>query len=111
MITDSGANQSILGSNWFVIEETARTTSVEGWAPRLSRDNMKIINGITKTSLPSGETILIWVNEGVYLGKGDSLLSSNQVGHHGIHIDDNIHFGSGYILTSHAVGFDIPLEQ
>ena len=111
MITNSGANQSILGSNWFVLEETDRTTSVEGWALGLSRDNMKIINGITKTSLPTGETILLRVNEGVYLGEGDSLLSSNQVGHNGIHIDHNIHFDSGYIITSHDVGFDLPLTQ
>ena len=111
MITDSGANQSILGAQWHIVSQSDRTTTVEGWAPEMKKDDMRIASGLTKTTLPNGTSILLLVNEAVNLGTGDSLLSSNQVGSYGIHVDDDLFFGTGHIITSERHGMDVPLES
>ncbi|MGH7954796.1 MAG: hypothetical protein ACREOZ_02425, partial [Gloeomargaritales cyanobacterium] len=110
LISDSAANISVLGDNWYAVERSMRTIDV-GFAEDLERKDVPIVNAITKTILTSGKSILLQVNEGAYLSKGDSLLSKIQVGSSGIHVDDDLHFGSGYIMAEEQFGANIPLKM
>ncbi|MGH7954782.1 MAG: hypothetical protein ACREOZ_02355, partial [Gloeomargaritales cyanobacterium] len=111
LISDSAANISVIGDNWYIIERSLRTIDIVGFAEDLERKDVPIVNAITKTYLPNGKGILLQVNEAAYLNHGDSLLSKIQVGSHGIHVDDDIHFGSGYIIAKEEFGVDIPLKM
>ncbi|MGH7973894.1 MAG: hypothetical protein ACREBR_00110, partial [bacterium] len=111
LISDSAANISVLGDNWYVVERSMRTIDIVGFAEDLERKDVPIVNAITKTILPSGKSILLQVNEEAYLSKGDSLLSKIQVGSSGIHVDDDLHFGSGYIMAEEQFGANIPLKM
>ena len=80
-----------------------------GFAKNLQKENLPIINAITKTTLPNNRSILLQVNEAAYMGNGDTLLSKNQIGSHGIQIDDDPYFGEGVIRLEKESGNDIPL--
>ena len=77
MITDSRANQSILGAHLHIVSQSKRTMTVKGWVPEIQKDEMRVVCGMIKTTLPNGTLIILMVNEGINLGMGDSLLSTN----------------------------------
>ncbi|MGH3054943.1 MAG: hypothetical protein ACRDL7_08210, partial [Gaiellaceae bacterium] len=110
LISDSGANISVLGANWEPVEKSVRTIDIVGFADDLDKKDLPIVNAVTKTILPSGHAILLQVNEAAYMGIGDLLLSKIQVGSYGLQIDDDPHFGSGYLLSKEQIGVDIPLQ-
>ncbi|MGH3053660.1 MAG: zinc finger CCHC domain-containing protein, partial [Gaiellaceae bacterium] len=108
LISDSAANISVLGNNWYLVEKSLRTIDIVGFAEDLERKNLPIVNAVTKTYSPEGKALLLQVNEAAYLGTGDSLLSKIQVGSYGIQVDDDPYFGSGYIISNDN-GIDLPL--
>ncbi|MGH7955329.1 MAG: zinc finger CCHC domain-containing protein, partial [Gloeomargaritales cyanobacterium] len=80
LISDSAANISVLGDNWYLIGKSRRTIDIVGFVEELERRDLPIVNALAKTYLPNGKPILLHVNEAAYLGQGDSLLSKIQVG-------------------------------
>ena len=108
--TDSGANTTVLGANWYVISESMnRTITVYGFHDNLKKANMPLVRAVAKIYIDN-VPILRQVNEGAYLGEGHSCLSSVHVGANGFFVDDNVYFGEGKIHTKEEWGFDIPLE-
>ena len=71
--------------------------------------DLNIVNAVAKIILPSGHPVLVQVNEGAYLGHGQSLLSKNQVGAFRIHVDDDPYIGVCVIKTQEQLGQEISL--
>ena len=108
---DSGSDTSGIGGNcWIMDTLTDREVAITGYDNKESvKNNVKIGSAITAIDLPSGETVLIRVNEATILGEDAStLFSIAQMREHGIFIDDKSrrHGGLSCIIADNCV---IPL--
>ena len=109
MYTNNCANTTLLGKGWIVLKKSQRSIVIVGFAKDLQKENLPIVNAVAKTMLPNNRSILLQVNEAAYMGEGDTLFSKNQVGSHGIQIDDDSYFGQEVICSEKEIGDDIPL--
>ena len=83
---------------------------VKSYHHSLVKSQVPVVNAVTKVFLPSGQAILLQVNEAALMGNGHSLLSKNQVGHYGIKIDDDPYFRKMKIKVEDQVGEPIDLH-
>ena len=110
VFTDSSANTTIFGNNWHVISEAIdRKKQTHGCLSNFQSNGYPIVNAVAKIEI-DGEPKLIQINEGAYIGQGHSLFCNSQLGHFGIHVDDNLFFGEMIIKTKPLYGFNIPLQ-
>ena len=111
-VVDSGADTCLLGEEFHIIhQDTMRTVEVLGFNDDRGKETGKHIgSGICAIDLPSHETILLQVNEGVVMHAGKTLLSVNQVRHfgHAVHDCPWRYGGEQAIVTHH--GLRLPLS-
>lgn len=109
---DSGADASSIGGEaWIVDSPTGRTVNVTGY-DELSgsvRKGVMVAGGITATDLPTGETVLLRVNEATIMDDANNLLSSFQARDAGTFLDERAkqHGGLSYIGCD---GYAVPLS-
>ncbi|CAJ1928442.1 unnamed protein product, partial [Cylindrotheca closterium] len=107
-LVDRGANGGIAGDDVRIIVKTNRSVDVQGI------DNHQVTNvtiatcaGLTMTQ--RGPAIVI-MNQFAHIGKGQSILSSAQMEHFGIQVDDKSSKVGGKQQISTPDGFVIPLD-
>ena len=78
------------GKAWIIEEISDRTVTIAGYDNcKTIQEKIKIGNGVTATTLPDGETILLRVYEATLLGeKANTLLSTLQMRENFVNIDD-----------------------
>ena len=111
-LIDSGCDTcAIGGSAWHITEKTGREVNITGHTEDLtSRNNIPVVSALTAVDLPTGEVILIKVNEASNLGENENtLLSVTQMRDHGVVVHDlaTRHGGHPHIA---ADGYVIPLQ-
>ena len=109
---DSGSDTTGIGGKCWVMDVmTDRTVDIAGYDNKETiRKSVNIGSAITATDLPSGETILLRVNEATILGEdANTLFSTVQMREYGILIDDKArrHGGLSCIIADECV---IPLQ-
>lgn len=101
---------SIGGQAWVLDTKTERKVQIAGYDnSHTIRDNVEIGSAITAVDLPSGETVLLRVNEATLLGEhANSLLSVVQLREANVIVEDTPkrHGGRSYIRVE---GYVIPL--
>ncbi len=89
---DSHADTACLGRNFWVISHTDRVCEVSPYHPDYPpMSDVPIVQAATAYDDPeSGETFVLVVNQGLYLGEAlqNSLLNPNQLRAHGVVVDD-----------------------
>ena len=111
VIVDSGADTCLLGDEFHIIhQDTMRTVEVLGFNDERGKEVGKYIGaGICAVDLPSNSMLLLQVNEGVIMNTGKTLLSVNQIWHHGHSVDDcPLRYGGQQQILTHQ-GHHIPL--
>ena len=53
MYTNNCANTTLLDDSWFTIEKSQWSIDIVGFAKDLQKDNLPIVNVVTKTTLPN----------------------------------------------------------
>jgi hypothetical protein len=89
-ILDGGADTCVLGKGWEVSSiHNSRRENVVGFDHETAiKRNLPIVSAITDIDLPSGESILLLIHEGIYnQTAAHSLLSEFQLREFGINID------------------------
>ena len=109
---DSGADTCLLGRDFYIQDVYQdRCVDVEGFHENVQVQNIPIGSGLTVCELQSGESILLQVNEGVAIGDGKTLLSTNQMRHHGHLVHDVPHRYAGkQCLISADSQYTLPME-
>ena len=111
-VVDSGADTCLLGEEFHIIHHnTMRTVEVLGFNNDRGKETGKHLgSGICAIDLPSKETILLQVNEGVVMQTGKTLLSVNQVRHFGHVVDDCPRKYGGKQAITTTQGHVLPLS-
>ena len=79
-VASSGADTCILGKDWLFLHHSDREATV---------NNLKIGIAVAAYDLPSGETVLVMINEAIdYTVQDYTMLSLNQMRHHGVDVCD-----------------------
>ena len=90
---DSHADTCALGRNFVPLAYTGRVCDVSPYNPNSKPEkNVPIITGATAfTSHENGETYILVINEGLWLGAtmSHSLINPNQLRYHGLTVQDN----------------------
>ena len=97
-ILDGGADTCVLGKGWEVLSiHNSRRANVVGFDHETAiKRNLPIVSAITAIDLPSGESILLVIHEGIYNETAaHSLLSEFQLREFGINIDSICHRHGG----------------
>jgi hypothetical protein len=97
-ILDGGADTCVLGKGWEVLSiHNSRRANVVGFDHETAiKRNLPIVTAITAIDLPSGESILLVIHEGIYNETAaHSLLSEFQLREFGINIDSICHRHGG----------------
>lgn len=89
---DTRADTCCLGKNWRQLSTTGQFCSVQGFHKDLQAiDNVPVSRCATAIHAPSGELVILIINEGLYFGPGldHSLINPNQIRHFGIPVSDD----------------------
>jgi hypothetical protein len=98
-ILDGGADTCVLGKGWEILSiHNSRRANVVGFDHETAiKQNLPIVSAITAIDLPSGESILFGIHEGIYnQTAAHSLLSEFQLREFGINIDSICHRHGGH---------------
>ena len=91
VISDSGADTTILDDNWLVTSspKTCRFANLVGFDPTLGTTyGLAVVDAIAKTTVHSGQSILIGIRDGIYNSNSKhTLFSESQIRNSGIVID------------------------
>jgi hypothetical protein len=88
---DSRADTCCAGMTAQVLEYTGQTCEVYPYNPTYKpRKNVPIVKAVTAYDTPSGETLILCLNQALYFGNEmeHTLLNPNQMRSHGIVVDD-----------------------
>ena len=111
---DSHADTCVLGRNFVVLQYTGRECDVVPFTDQYSAmAGVPIVTGATAfTDLDSGETIILVINEGLYMPNAmqDSLLNPNQMRAFGAIVQDNPYSGSPLYITDPEGVVKVPLR-
>jgi hypothetical protein len=97
-ILDAGADTCVLGKGWEILSiHSTRKANVVGFDHESAvKRNLTIVSAITALDLPSGQSVLLVVHEGIYNETSNhSLLSEFQLREFGIVIDSICHRHGG----------------
>ena len=111
-VVDSGADTCLLGEEFHILhQDTMHTVEVLGFNDECRKETGKnLVSGVCAIDLPSNETILLQVNEGVVMQTGKTLLSFHQVCHFGHVVDDcPCKYGGKQAITT-TQGHVLPLS-
>ena len=108
---DSGADTSLLGSSFHILEEdSTRVVTVHGFNDEEgAATGLHIGSGICAIDVDN-DVLLLQVNEGVIMPKGKSLLSSNQMRAHGHAVNDAPKRYGGQQSITMSTGNTLPLR-
>ena len=88
-ILDNGADSTLLGSAFRMLEYSDRLASIVGFDHNLVIEDKKIGTGVAAFDKPDGETILVLCKEAIdHTSQDNTMLSSNQMKHNGIDVCD-----------------------
>ena len=114
-IMDSGADTCILGQGWHVVNEhPTRRVKVVGFDKEYAtKSNLPIVSAMTVFEPPSGDPILVQVNEAVLNKTADhSLLSTYQIGEHKVDVDARpIKHGGKQSMVADDVTIDFKIRH
>jgi hypothetical protein len=108
---DSGSDTcGINTKSWIIDNISDRRVNVSGYQGKIE-ENVPIVSGITAVDLPSGETVILKVNEATISEEDAStLFSITQMREYGVEVDDiaKKHGGLSYIKKD---GYIIPIQM
>ena len=107
-LVDRGANGCISGNDVRVIEKTHRIVNVQG-LDNHQVTNIPIVTSVGITQSQRGPVIVV-MHQAAHTGKGPSILSSGQLEHFGIVVDDKSSKVGGKQQISTPDGFVFPLN-
>jgi hypothetical protein len=114
MILDSGTDSTVVGRNCDILEISSnRTARLTGFKDDLHADDLPIVTAAFACDLTGGPTIIIEVNEAVYIKNNTtSLLSTTQAREFGVAIDDvPIRYGGTQQITVDDYKIPLALES
>lgn len=109
---DTRADTCCLGRNWRLLSITGQYCDVHGFHSELDAiKDVPVARCATAIKLPSGDTAILIVNEGLYFGGSmeHSLINPNQIRHYGIPVSDDPFDESRDFGIDHEEAF-IPFE-
>ncbi|CAJ1961165.1 unnamed protein product [Cylindrotheca closterium] len=107
-LCDQGANGGIAGDDVIILSKTNRSVDVQGIDNHQVTD-VSIVTSAGYTDTQRGPAILI-MNQFASIGKGQSILSSPQMEHFGVEVDDRSSKVGGKQRLSTPDGWVIPME-
>jgi len=107
---DGGADTCLLGNEFYISDiYSDRFIDVIGYHDEMITKNIPVGTGITTCELPDGSTVLLRCHEGVAMGRGQSLFSTNQIRHNGHSVHDvPVHYGGKQVLVTQD-GQQVPM--
>jgi hypothetical protein len=115
-LIDSACDTCGVGGDAWHIDSvvSGKTVSVSGYNPQETvQDNVQVGSAITAVDLPTGETVLVRVNEATMLGpQANSLLSKVQMLHFNVIVEDTAKlFGGKAFLQKDEYVFPLTLRD
>ena len=107
MLVDRGANGCVGGADIRILTKSLRTVDIEG-IDNHQVNNIPIVTGAGIADTQLGPVIVI-LHQVAYTGRGSSILSSGQMEHFGITVDDKSSTVGGRQCITTPDGFVLPL--